>query len=167
MSGRVLAWLAGVVVLMSCGSPTAAPDELQYPVMRVTVTEVRIADPDSSRRLELTARLDNAGSVEFEVDGLPHLFFRDSTLGWIDVSGPRGSALGSSGLPGFIRVSPGQSFTQRLPFYATPSGATYHWPLGSFSGSYRVGFGARIGNYILSPLLVSSDPFDVVDPLPP
>ena len=166
MAGRMLVLLVGVAMLMSCGSPTALTEEFQYPVVRVALLDARIAGVGASRRLEVSARLDNTGGVEIEASDIS-LYFRDPSLGWMDVSGPRGAPLGTSELPGFSRVGAGQMITLSRPFNPTPVGATYQWPRGSLTGTYRVGFGLRIGNYILSPLLVSSDPFEVVDSSPP
>lgn len=159
MPRRWFAALFGLAALAACQSTTAPSPE--FLDVRVTVSNVSAVTVGPYRGLTLRARVVNTGGVAFELGTCsPMLYFLDPTLGWKEVN--LGCAtLGESGRS-WVVLAPGQTYEMTRDFLAN-SGATYKWPVGGVSGTYRVGFYVHIGNLYPSALLTSSDPFVVAD----
>lgn len=153
--GRGLVPAAALAVLAACHAAVAPVGE---PSMRVTVLEAHPVMFGRFRALAVRARLENTGAVPFTFDRGISLYFLDPGLGWKNVTF---EACDAAGCPAFLALTPGQTHEASREFFGEGL-APYVWPVGAFSGTYRMAFYYKIGNEEYRSTAFS-DPFVVVD----
>lgn len=152
---RALGPAAALAALAACHAAVAPVDK---PSMRVTVLEAHPVTVVHGRALAVRARLENTGAVPFTFGRGIVLYFLDTRLGWQNVT-LTGCAL--IGCPAFLPLASGQTHEESREFLGQGI-YPYVWPVGGFSGTYRVAFYYKIGKGGYASTAFS-DPFVVVD----
>ena len=127
--------------------------------MRVTVLEVHPVINGGFRELAVRARLENTGAVPFTFGRGIVLYFLDPRLGWQNVTT---TGCDAAGCPAFLPLAPGQTYEESRFFSGRSVTYPYVWPVGGFSGIYRVALYYKIGKEVYASKAFS-DPFVVVD----